>query len=187
MHKPRLAERYAKSLVDLAQELKQLDVICDDMRLLGEICSKSRDFVLMLKSPIIHADKKYAIISRITEGKISKTTQIFIKLLCNKNRESNFPEIITSFIDQYNSIKGIHKVKLTTAIPVSDEVKNSFIQQIEQSTSFKHIELEDIVKPSLIGGFMLEMEGKLVDASIQRYLNDVKKQFSDNEYIHKLR
>ncbi len=187
MHNPRLAERYAKSLIDLSIELDQLEVVNEDMLLLQSICKQSRDFVLMLESPIITADKKHKIINSITEGKISKITQTFIKLLCSKNREANLPGIVTSFVEQFNKIKGIHKVKLTTAVQVSDEIKNSFIQKIKAATDIKIIELESKVNENLIGGFTLEMDGKLVDASILRDINDVKKQFANNDYIHKLR
>lgn len=187
MHNPRLAERYAKSLVELTIELGQFDLVNTDIRQLQQICDVSREFVLMLKSPIITADRKFAIIAKVTDDTISKTTQTFIKLLCAKNRESILPEIISSFVDQYNIIKGIHRVKLTTAIAVSDEVKQSFIEKIQSDNSIKNIELETSVKPALIGGFLLEMDGKMIDASIQRDLNDVKKQFANNDYIHKLR
>lgn len=187
MTNPRLAQRYAKSLIDLAAELNQLNAVYDDMLLLNSVCRQSRQFVVMLKSPIISADKKYKIIESVTSEKISNVTQTFIKLLSSKNRESNLPDIITAFIEQYNAIKGIHKVKLTTAIPVSDEIKNSFVSKIQSSASVSNIELESIVDEKIIGGFVLEMEGKLVDASILRDLNDVKKQFQNNDYIHKLR
>ena len=187
MQNPRLAQRYTKSLIGLSAEMNQLDLVHDDIMLLQAICTKSREFVLMLKSPIINADKKNKIIDAVTENKISKITRTFIKLLCSKNRESILPEIISSFIEQYNKIKGIHKVKLTTATPVTDEIKNSFIRKIESGASIKNIELESNVNEKLIGGFVIEMEGKLIDASILRDLNDVKKQFANNDYIHKLR
>ncbi len=187
MNNPRLAHRYAKSLIDMAVELNQLNAVHDDIMLLNSVCEKSREFVVMLNSPIIPADKKYKIIQAITHEKVSKITQTFIKLLASKNRESNLPEIIKSFIEQFNKIKGIHKVKLTTALPVSDEIKNSFIKRIESSSSINNIELETITDEKIIGGFVLEMDGKLIDASILRDLNDVKKQFDNNDYIHKLR
>ncbi len=125
MNNPRLAQRYAKSLIDLATELNQLNQVHDDIILLHSVCAKSREFVLMLNSPIIAAEKKYKIIQSITADKISKTTQTFIKLLSAKNRESNLPGIVNAFIDQFNKIKGIHKVKLTTAVPISDQMKNT--------------------------------------------------------------
>ena len=187
MQNPRLAQRYAKSLIDLVGEMNQLDAVYEDIIMLDTICKQSRDFVLMLKSPIITADKKNKIINAVTENKISKITQTFIKLLCSKNRESILPEIISSFIEQYNKIKGIHKVKLTTATPVTQEIIDSFIRKIESGASGKNIQLETDVNEKLIGGFVLEMEGRLIDASILRDLNDVKKQFANNDWIHKLR
>lgn len=187
MQNPRLAERYAKSLIDLSMELKELDAVHDDVALLQSICNKSREFVLMLHSPIINADKKYKILIAVTGDKISKITQTFIKLLASKNRESNLPQILSSFLKQYNLIKNIHKVKLTTAVAVSEAIKNSFIEKIKATSSIENIELETKVNDSVIGGFMLEMDGKLIDATILRDLNDVKKQFANNDYIHKLR
>jgi F-type H+-transporting ATPase subunit delta len=187
MQNPRLAQRYAKSLIDLASEMNGLEPVHGDIMLLDAINTQSREFVLMLKSPIISADKKNKIITAVTENKISKITETFIKLLASKNRESLLPEIISSFIEQYNKIKGIHKVKLTTATPITEEIKNSFIRKIESGASTKNIELETVVNEKLIGGFVLEMEGRLIDASILRDLNDVKKQFANNDWIHKLR
>ena len=187
MNNPRLAIRYAKSLIDLAQEKGQLDQVHTDMKFLQSICKSNRDFVSLLKSPIIPEDKKNKVIESIISGRVSKLTSLFIKLLGSKNRESNLPEIIDSYIEQYNEIKGIHKVKITTATPLSPELKNSFISKIESANNISNIELEAIVDEKLVGGFILEMEGKLVDASILRDLKDVKKQFADNEYIQKLR
>ena len=187
MQNPRLAQRYAKSLIDLSEELNQLDPVHEDIVLLHTICIQSREFVLMLKSPVISADKKNKIITAVTKNNISKISDTFIKLLCVKNREPLLPEIISSFIKQYNTIRGIHKVKLTTAISVTEEIKNAFIEKIEAEYAITNIELETNVNENLIGGFVLEMEGKLIDASILRDLKDIKKQFANNDWIHKLR
>jgi F-type H+-transporting ATPase subunit delta len=110
-----------------------------------------------------------------------------LKLLCNKNREANLPGVVTSFIEQYNAIRGLHHAKLITASPVSKELAASFISKIKESTRYDHVELETAVDDKIIGGFILQMEGKLIDNSIVRNLNDVKKQFANNDYLHKLR
>ncbi|MDB5224187.1 MAG: atpH [Chitinophagaceae bacterium] len=187
MQNPRLAIRYAKSLLDLAQEQNKLELVYDDMKLLDNICKTNREFANVLKSPIIKEDKKNKIIESVTAGRINSLTASFIKLLGNKSRESNLPEIISAFIEQYNVIKEIHKVKLTTAVELSDEMKNSFIDRIKASEGIKNIELETLVNENLVGGFVLEMEGKKADASIRRDLMDVQKQFMNNDYIQKLR
>ena len=187
MQNPRLAIRYAKSLLDLAQEQNKLEEVFNDMKMLDNICKTSSEFVNVLKSPIIKEDKKNQIIESVTAGRINVLTASFIKLLGNKNRESNLPEIISAFIEQYNVAKGIHKVKLTTAVALSDEIKNNFIARIKTSEGIENIELESLVNENLVGGFVLEMEGKKADASIRRDLNDVQKQFMNNDYIQRLR
>lgn len=187
MQNPRLAVRYAKSLLDLAQEQNKLDLVYDDMKLLDNICKSNRDFANVLKSPIIKEGKKNQIIESVTAGRINSLTASFIKLLGSKGRESNLVEIISAFIEQYNVSKGIHRVKLTTAVPLSDEIKNDFISKIKSSEGIENIELETLVNENLVGGFVLEMEGKKADASIRRDLNDVQKQFMNNDYIQKLR
>ena len=119
MNNPRLAQRYAKSLIDIATQYNKLEEVYKDISFLKAIVAKNRDFVLMLESPIINPDKKYKIIHAITSGNISNITDTFLKLICTKGREPNLPGIINSFIKQYNVITGIHIAKLTTATPAS--------------------------------------------------------------------
>ena len=187
MNNPRLAGRYAKSLLDLAVEQNNLEAVYADMKFLLSINNSNADFVAVLKSPVITADKKLKIIQSITEQRVSQLTTLFVQLLVRKARERNLPEIVKAFIDQYNELKNIHRVKITTATPVSRELQDEIIKKVITDPNFRNIELEAVVEDELIGGFKLEMGGLLVDASILRDLNDVKKQFADNEYIHKIR
>lgn len=157
------------------------------MQYLQAVCKVSREFVVLLKSPVIPIDKKNGALTAITTGKISALTAAFNKLLIDKNREFYLPEIVEAFIDQYNVIKGIHKVKLTTATQISDEVKKAIVSKITNETSLEHIELESVVKEELIGGFILEYNNNLIDASIQRDLRDIKNQFEKNVYVRQIR
>jgi len=186
MTNPRLATRYAKSLLDLSIEQNSLEAVNADMKYLQQITKSNPDFVALLRSPVISADKKNKIIAAVTEGKVSNLTTLFIKLLTEKARESNLPEIVGAFGDQYNKLKNISKVKITTAVPISDELKDSIIAKVKSSVSGE-IELETAVKEELIGGFKLEMGGTLIDASVLKELHDVRKQFLSNEYIHSIR
>jgi F-type H+-transporting ATPase subunit delta len=187
MNNPRLAGTYAKSLVDLATELGQLDTIYADMKFMQSICKTNPDFIAVLRSPIIKPDKKEKIIESIITGGVNTTTGLFIALLVRKGREANLPEIANAFIEQFNKIKDIHQLKIITAIPISESLKNDIVEKVKSSTQLQNIEIDIAVKEELIGGFVLEMEGTLIDASILRDLKEIKKQFMDNEYIHKLK
>ena len=187
MNNPRLAGRYAKSLIDLATEQNQLDAICADIKLIQRICKSNPDFVGVLQSPVIKPNVKGKIIESVLSTQVNTLTSAFISLLVRKGREINLPEIVNAFVEQFNAIRNIHRVKITTAVAMSDELKNSILAKVKSSTSLQNVELDTAVKDELIGGFVLEMGGNLVDASIQRDLKDIKKQFMDNHYIHKLR
>jgi len=187
MQNPRLANRYAKSLVDLATEKNQLEVVYADMKYMQAVCAGNKDFVSLLKSPIIKADKKANIINAVTAGKVSEITQLFNQLLVTKGRESELPEIVEALIEQYNAIKGIHIVTLTTATEVSDAVKISIENKVKAAQGIGTIELHTKVNEDLIGGFVLEFNNNLVDASIARDLRDVKKQFEKNVFVANMR
>jgi F-type H+-transporting ATPase subunit delta len=187
MPNPRLANRYAKSLIDLATEKGQLEAVYADMKYLQAVCKASKDFVALLKSPIIKSDQKNSIITAITQNKVGELTAAFNMLLVKKGRESELPEIAYAFVDLYNELKGIHIVKLTTAVGVSEEMRTAIEKKVQNEQGFETVELETAVNDKLIGGFVLEFDDKLVDASILRDLKDIKKQFNENLFIQNLR
>ena len=187
MPNPRLAARYAKSLIDLANERNQLEAVYNDMLFLQSVCRESRDFLVLMRSPVVKADKKTAIVEAVTKGNISELTTAFNRLLIGKGRESNLPEVITSFIDQYKQQKGIHTVTLTTVVPVTEEVRKQIIGQVQSQTSMDNIDLKTEVNEDIIGGFVLQMGDQLVDASVAYDLNKIKAQFLNNDFIYKIR
>jgi len=186
MPNPRLASRYAKSLLGLAVEQNSVEDTLQDVTMLESICRQSREFLNMLRSPVIKADKKQQIIDAVVGGKIHKLTEAFIKLLVNKGREENLPEIAGSFISQYKEMKNIKTAKLTTATPVNGNIKEAIRQKVLAGMPGVEIELHEEVNPELIGGFVLQVDDKLIDASIRRDLQDVKAQFLTNIYTSQL-
>jgi F-type H+-transporting ATPase subunit delta len=98
------------------------------------------------------------------------------------------PEIVAAFITQYNTIKGIHKVKLTTATEISDDLKNAIVSKVKREAKLDSVELESKVDNALIGGFVLEFNNNLVDASVLRDLKDISKQFKErNVFVQNIR
>ena len=186
MPNARLAGRYAKSILDLAIEQGQLEAVYADRKYIQAACNASSEFVNMLRSPIIKADQKNSILSAVLKNNVGVLSNAFIVLLVKKGRESDLHEIANTFIEQYNSMKGIHQVTLTTAVEISAEMKNSIEQKVKSDNSFTSVELTTKTDESLIGGFVLEFNNNLLDASISRDLKDIKKQFLQNEFVAKI-
>jgi len=187
MQNPRLATRYAKSLLDLAVERNSVESSLKDMQLLNSICSQSRDFAIMLHSPIIPGDKKLSVINLVLKNyPVSELTHTFINLLVTKGRELNLPEIAEAFIAQYNELKNIRTVNLTTAVAMDADIKKSIETKISGYMPNDTIDLKVNIDESLIGGFVLEVENRLYDASIKKSLNDIRSKIIDTSYVSKI-
>ncbi len=187
MQNPRLATRYAKSLLDLAVERNSLDAVLQDMQLLNSICEASHDFAVMLRSPVISGDKKLAVVFEVLKKyTINEMTTAFIQLLVVKGRELNLPEIAQAFITQYNVAKNIRTVTLTTASAMDDAVKATIVGKIAGYMPKDTVNLKTAVDESLIGGFVLEVEDRLYDASVKKSLNDIRTKLLDYTYVTKI-
>lgn len=171
----RIASRYAKSLIDLSQENGKLEKVYDDITNMVEAC-KSRDFLLLCKSPIVPTSKKESIFKAIFEKSFDPISFGFFNILLKKGREAYLPEIAHEFVSQYEAIKKITKVKLTTAEKLDDSVLNQIKNKLGQASSTRdNIEIETKVKSDIIGGFVLEYDDKLYDASVSNQLRIMRK------------
>lgn len=187
MQNPRLASRYAKSILDLAVEKNGLEAVLRDMQVLHAVCAASSEFRLMLESPVIKGDKKLSILLEVLKSQqLSELSKGFITLLVNKGREYFLPEIATAFIAQYNELKNIRTVKLTTATAVNDAMKNNILSKVSGYMPASKLNLETSIDESLIGGFVLETGDKLFDASVKKKLNDVRSKIIDHSYEAKM-
>ncbi len=183
MHNPRLAKRYAKSLIDIAQEQNALDAILADMQLIHKVCKASKDFSLMLRSPLIKGDKKSNIIKSVfDESKFHPITLAYINLLTSKGREVFMEEIAEAYINQYNDLKSINTIKLTTATALDESVLKIISDKLSNNLKGQ-INIETQINPDILGGFILDIKDKSFDASIRRDLNDIKKQFEQNLFV----
>jgi F-type H+-transporting ATPase subunit delta len=186
MLSPRLANRYAKSILGLAEERNSLDEVVKDMRLLQETLDSSKDLRIMLKSPIIPSDKKEKVLHEIFAKTLSELTYKFINLLVKKSREKHIVEMVEAFMNQYNKSNHIIKATLTTAVPVDQKTVDSLIALLMTEKGAKSVEISTEVDPTIIGGFVLKHGDLLLDNSVERKLHLIKEQIQDNSYIPKI-
>lgn len=181
----RVASRYAKSLIELADEKGVLEEVHADMLLLSSIISANRDFKLLLHNPVIKSNKKLAILNQIFTGKVQPMTLMFFNIVASKGRESVLAFIAAEFEKQYNELKGIQVAKVTTAVPLLPADRDILIKQLTAETG-KIIQLEETIDPALIGGILLRVGDRQIDSTVKDKLRRLKNDFKDNPYINKL-
>ena len=187
MPNPRLATRYAKALIDLAKEQGQLEQVYKDVLYLKSIFESSKELISFLNNPVITSDEKLMVVKAVDSDNTGEITKSFNRLLIRKGRENYLPEIADAFIEQYKEFKGIVTITLITAIPASEEVKKTIIGRIKRDGVTREIELVCLVQEDIIGGFILEGNGKRIDASVAYDLTKVKNRFLTNEFIYRFR
>lgn len=167
------ASRYATALMDLSIELKTLDKSFEDMRALQQTVEGSKDLLNLLESPIVKADKKKSILHALFSGSFHELTLKYLDLLVKNGRESLIPEIANQFIIQFNSHHNILEAEVTSAIKLDDTQKQKILSLVKHDGK---VILKEIVNPSLIGGFVVKVGDKQIDASIAKRFKDLKKE-----------
>jgi F-type H+-transporting ATPase subunit delta len=178
----RLGKRYAKSLLELATEMGKTEELKADMETLLEAIEGSREFEVLLSSPVIGADKKENIFKALFEGKLNDLTLKFMTILAHKGREDKLGTIAQGYINLYRASKGIEMATVTTAVELSSDEKEAIRAKIAEATG-KSIVIEEKVDPSIIGGLALRIGDKEYNGSIAYQLKALKRQFEDNLYV----
>jgi F-type H+-transporting ATPase subunit delta len=173
MNDSKISVRYSRALFQLALEKKIIDKVNKDMILISELCKmpETKEF---LHSPIIVPSKKSFIFHRMLEENVEAITLSLVDLIVKNGRESYLPAITRVFIHETMKYRGITESVLTTAMKVNTEVKKQLTDLIEEVFSTK-VELEEIVNPEIIGGFILRVDDNYIDASIRNKLSKIKK------------
>ena len=173
----RIANRYAIPLLELAEEQKVLEQVKDDMDEFSSLCQENREFLLMLKSPIIPHLKKAEILENIFKDKANKLTLSAFEIIARKNRENLLSEIAEEFIFLYNTKMGYQEATVTTTFPLDDNLRNSFEKIIHDVTGSK-AELHEEIDESILGGYILKMGDKQLDESVSSNLKEIKLKFT---------
>ena len=177
MNRSLVITRYATALVKYVQETGEGDVVCRDAESLVKTLDKSPEFAKALASQDILADdEKHRLVQGALDGKMSDSMSRFAMLVIRGRRADLFRDMLRNFITRYNRSAGRRKVVLTITREPSKEIMQRFHDLVKSKTGDEPV-FEVIVDPSLVGGFVLDLEDTLLDASVKRQLDIIKEQF----------
>ena len=173
MNLSKISVRYAKALFLAALEAKNLKKVMYDLDFIMKLHQDDR-FREVLESPVVKPSDKKKIINELFSGKISKLTLDYLILLLSNKREIYIPDISRHFKTLYKQNMGVRSAELI----VPEKVDNQFIikfKEVLKKTYNSEIELEEKIKPEILGGFILKVEDEQYDASIASGLAKIRK------------
>lgn len=182
MENERVAKRYAKSIFGLSKEKNLLETIHKDFAHIRTLVRESKEFRLLIQSPIINSLKKLEVIKKTFSNHFHTLTLTFMDIIFKRHREALLPFVAEEFTKLYQKENNITEVLLISAAPLSEE----FVQQIKNKVESKlktQVVFKYKIEPEIIGGFVLRFDGKEYDGSIASKLRKLKRQFQDTLFV----
>ncbi len=174
-----ISKRYAVALFELAKETDKVDLFYNQINFIFDSIKNDTQFLSVLNHPRISGGEKFNLFQNIYKNNISEEILGLISIVVKKNRETEIIEILETFLELVKEYKGITTAYVCSAKALSDEQINKIKQNLSKNLN-KEIIIEASVKPELIGGLLINVDGKVIDNSIKRNLDDIKKSLINN-------
>ena len=166
-----VARVYGKALYDLAKEMDMVKTINDEWMTLSQVIDST--IIDAMNSVDLPKKDKKAIIASVFENHISSMMIHFLDVLIDNHRFSYFDLIKDDYFDRYRKDHHILLVMISSARPLSDDDLTK-IKTVLHQKSGSMIEIDTCIDPTLIAGFTIEMQGRVIDYSMKHRLDALK-------------
>jgi F-type H+-transporting ATPase subunit delta len=180
MKNVRVARRYAQALMAIAEEQKVVDDVAGDLADIGRVLATSRELRALLSSPVVREGKKKAVFLELWETRVNRTTMAFILLLTHKQREHVLQDVINEYHALRDEKLGVVGADVRTAVAMSAAQERDLGARLTRSTG-KKVQVRAAVDPAIQGGLVVRIGDTVVDASVRRQLERLRKRFREGE------
>lgn len=181
----RAALRYAKAVLSLAKDSGKETEVNESMLLIAQTIDENNELAAVLNSPVIKVDHKIKVLQAIFSEAIDQISLGVIGLLGENKRLPLLSMVAKQYTIAYDHDKLIDVAKVTTAVPLTEELKDKVLAKIKELTG-NAASIENVVNPNIIGGFVLRVGDIQYDASISNNLNELKRQFDNSHFVAKI-
>lgn len=175
----KVAKRYAQGLLDFTKEMGNTEIVFNEMKDVAKTIADSKELQSFFATPIIDTRKKQVIAKEVFSN-FSPVTQNMISLVIKQGREKFLEDIAREYIESVEVLNGIQKVILTTAEELSQESIEQILKVSTLIDNSRKYHVKSVIKPELIGGYILRVGDKQVDNSVRNQLNNLRKEFQLN-------
>ena len=169
-----VAQRYATALFELAEEAGAIDTVAAALDSFNGLLAESEDLRRLIESPAFTAEEQVGAVNAIlAKAGITGVAANFIGLVASKRRLFALPGMIQGYKRLVAASKGIVSAEVTVAEQPSakrlDEIRAALV-----GVAGKDVDLTVKVDPALIGGLVVKMGSRMVDASLKTKLNSIR-------------
>ena len=169
-----VAGRYAIALFELARDEKAVDDVAKNLDAFAALYKDNADLERLVKSPAFSAEQQSAAIGAVLDkAGIGGLAGNFIRLAAANRRLFALPDMIRAYRAKVRASKGI----VATEVRVAEKPSDAFVKDIEatlREVAGADVDLDLKVDPSLIGGMIVKIGSRMVDASLKTKLNGIR-------------
>ena len=171
----RIAAPYARALFDFSVEKNIMHQVTADFQNLEVFLDESAELTDYLNNPIVNNVAKGEILTKILKSQVNADTFKFLMVLVRRNRINVLKSVISKYLELVYETASIKTIEVATAYPFANLQKNTLIQKLKELTNAREIRLVITVDSSLIGGFLIKTESKVIDFTIKNQLQNLAK------------
>ena len=169
-----LAARYATALFDLADERRALDAVAGDLRELRAMVQGSGDLVRLLRSPVLSRDEQGKAIAAVAErAGLSTLTRDFLGVVAKNRRLFAVPAMIEAYLKKLAERRGEITAEVTVAHKLTEARQAALLEQLRRTVGARVV-VDIRVDPSLLGGMIVKIGSRMVDASLNSRLQRLR-------------
>ena len=177
MSKSVLANKIGYSLFEVAKENNSLEQVSYELNEVAKVINENSDFVTLMNNPNIEKIKKINLIDASFSG-VNKYVVNVVKILAGNLQISLINFVLEQFTELFNRYANSVVVKVESASPLTELQLENLKEKLKNELQLEKVELNNFVDESLLGGFKLTYNNKVVDASIKAKLSAIKAKIS---------
>ena len=170
---------YGDGLFELCAEEGLDEQVLGELECLKTLFRKEPDFVRLLMNMTLSRDERLSIADTALRGQVHPYVLNFIKILVERGAVSEFSSCAEAYRDRYGKAHDIAEAEVTTAAALSDAQRKALKERLEKMTGHR-IHLKEHVRPEVVGGVLLELDGKRYDNTVKQRLENIRRAISGN-------
>ena len=171
----KIAAPYARALFNFSVEKNIMHQITADFQNLEIFLDATTELTEYLNNPVVSQEAKRDILTKTLQSQVNTETFKFLMVLVERERISLLKSIISNYLELVYETASIKMIEVSTAFPFTNLQKNTLIQKLKELTNAREIRLVITVDSSLIGGFLIKTESKVIDFSVKNQLQNLAK------------
>jgi F-type H+-transporting ATPase subunit delta len=171
----KVAAPYARALFDFSVEQNIMHQITADFQNLETFLNETTELTDYLNNPIVSQKAKKEVLTKTLRSQVNTETFKFLMVLVNRERINLLQAVITNYLELVYEAASIKMIEVSTAFAFTNLQKNMLIKKLKELTNAREIRLGITVDSSLIGGFLIKTQSKVIDFTVKNQLQNLAK------------